>query len=190
MPRYKHGKQTTTIDYATFKNIMQQRSKLTYPDLHGSFLAFIYWFGVRKSEALERTRDDFKVKDGILIVQCPAKKRGRRKILKAPIDLPFMDLILKQIEKTRRTKFNPNKRVWDFSSTTAWRIVKRVMPKHYPHFFRLNRAVHFLDDPTTTIPEMQAWFGWTQVNTINSYLGFSERHLDKQASRLKKEVEA
>jgi hypothetical protein len=185
---YKHGKQTTTIDFPTFRKIME-KGEFVRGNTHRSFLAFLYWFGVRKSEALERTKGDFKVADDFLVIKCPAKKRGRRKLLKAPLDLPYLNLILEQVQKTRKTKANPNRRVWDFSAATAWRIVKRVLPKHYPHFFRLNRAVHFLDDPTTTIPEMQAWFGWTQVKTINSYLGYSERHLDKQANRLRHEVE-
>jgi site-specific recombinase XerD len=184
---YRYGKQTTTIDFPTFQNIMK-KGEFVKGNTHRSFLAFLYWFGVRKSEALERTKSDFKVTDNFLVVKCPAKKRGRRKLLKAPLDLPYVDLILEQVQKTRKTKANPNRRVWNFSAPTAWRIVKRVLPKHYPHFFRLNRAVHFLDDPTTTIPEMQAWFGWTQVKTINSYLGYSERHLDKQANRLRHEV--
>jgi len=185
---YKYGKQTTTIDFPTFQNIMK-KGKFVKGNAHRSFLAFLYWFGVRKSEALERTKSDFRITDDFLIVKCPAKKRGRRKLLKAPLDLPYIELILKQVQRTRKTKSNSNRRVWNFSAPTAWRIVKRILPKHYPHFFRLNRAVHFLDDPTTTIPEMQAWFGWTQMKTINSYLGYSERHLDKQANRLRHEVE-
>lgn len=61
--------------------------------------------------------------------------------------------------------------------------------KYYPHFFRLNRAVGFLDDPTTTTPEMIAWFGWKRIETINEYMGFSKRHVDTQRKRLNKVVE-
>ena len=116
MSKYKHGKQTTPIDFEDFKKIMDE-GKFVRPS-HRSLLAFLYWTGVRQSEALER-----------------------------------------------------------------------VMPHHYPHFFRLNRAVNFLNDPTTTTPEMLAWFGWRNIATINRYLGYSKRHLDKQAQRLRKELQ-
>lgn len=187
MPKYKHGKQTTTMDFETFKEAMEDRRCFVKGDLHRSFLAFLYWFGVRRSEALERVKEDFSIEDGrFLVINCPAKKHGRREILKAPLDLPFMDLICSQVETTK-----PGRRVWPFSGWTAWRVTKRVLGKrYYPHFLRLNRAVHFLDDATTTIPEMQAWFGWRQIKTIDSYLGYSKRHLEKQASRLRSEIES
>jgi len=135
---------------------------------------------VRKAEALELRREDFTInaKD-VLVIDCPAKKGGDREPLEARIDLPFIDLIIDQVNHTL-----PSRRVWAFTGVTAWRIVKRVMPEHYPHFFRLNRAVHFLDDPTTTIPEMQAWFGWKNIKSVNSYLGHSRRHVRRQSERL------
>jgi hypothetical protein len=186
MGKYKHGKQTTPINFEDFQQIME-REKFVKSS-HKSLLAFLYWTGVRQSEALERIKEDFKKEDNFLIIYCPSKKHGKREFLKLPSDLPYVDLIIDQIEKTRKSKRNPMRKVWNIDSTTAWRIVKRVMPKHYPHFFRLNRAVNFLNDPTTTTPEMLAWFGWRNISTINKYLGFSERHLDKQAERLRKEI--
>jgi len=179
--KYKYGKQTAPISLSDFKKIMEKK-KFVKSNYHRSYLAFLYWFGVRRSEAFERVKEDFTVNNGFLVVNCPAKKRGYRKTLKAPVDLPFLNLIIAQVQKTKRG------RVWKFSESTAYRIVKRVMPRHYPHFFRLNRAVHFLDDPTTTVPEMQSWFGWRQVASINKYLGYSERHLDRQAERLRSET--
>ena len=183
MPTYKYGKQTETIDFEAFRQVME-KGKFVNGDRDRSFLAFLYWFGVRVSEAFERLKEDFIIDGENLVVNCPAKKKGKRETLKAPLNLPFIDLIVKQVQKTK-----DDRRVWNFGETTAWRIVKRALgEKYYPHFLRLNRAVHFLDDPTTTIPEMQAWFGWRDIDTINSYLGYSVRHLDRQASRLKNEV--
>jgi len=66
---------------------------------------------------------------------------------------------------------------------------KQVFGKeYYPHYFRLNRATLFLADPSTTIPEMKAWFGWKRIETINSYVGISKRGIKAQARRLEKEV--
>ncbi len=188
MPKYKHGKNTEPIEFSTFKEVME--SKRFINPLHDrSFLSFLYWFGTRKSEAYERVKEDFTLTDTLLVVHCPAKKGGKRETLQAPIDLPYIDLIIQQMEDTKKTRSNPEGRVWNINGLKAWRIIKRSLgEKYYPHFLRLNRAVHFLDDPTTTIPEMQSWFGWRKISTIDSYLGYSKRHLDKQSSRLKNEV--
>jgi hypothetical protein len=183
LPTYKHGKQTETIDFDSFKQVIEH-GKFVQANRDQSFLAFLFWFGVRVSEAYDRVKEDFVIIGENLVVNCPAKKKGKRWILQAPVSLPFIDLVLKQVDITKK-----GRKVWNFKEITAWRIVKRAMgEKYYPHFFRLNRAVHFLDDPTTTIPEMQSWFGWRGINTINSYLGYSKRHLDKQSERLKKDV--
>lgn len=181
--KYKYGKQTQTITFTEFKEIMESghfKKRLK----HKSYLAFLYWFGTRRSEVYERVKEDFKIDGQLLIIKCPAKKRGKREILKAPISLPYIDLIIDQVNRTRK-----GRRVWNFSASTAYRIVKRVMPKHYPHFFRLNRAVEFLRDPETNIPEMQAWFGWRTVTAVNSYVGYSDRDLDKQVARLAQTVQ-
>ena len=137
----------------------------------------------------EKRKEDFRAKDGLLVVDIPAKKRGEREPLEVPVDFPYVDFIMKKVNKTRRTLANPTRRVWNMSDVTAWRIVKRVMPKKYPHYFRLNRATRFLEDPTTTIPEMKAWFGWKSTKTIDDYIGFSRRHIKRQRERLSQELE-
>lgn len=185
---YKYGKQTEPINLKTFKEIMEN-GKFLHPLRDKSYLAFLYWFGVRRSEAIERHKQDFKIKDGLLIVDATPKKGGEREPLEVPVDYPFVDLIIKKVNLTRRTLANPTRRVWNISGSTAWRIVNRVFPKHYPHFFRLNRATRFLEDPETTIPEMMAWFGWKVAKTINPYIGHSRRYIHKQRERLARELE-
>lgn len=184
---YKYGKQTDPIDFKEFESIMDQ-GHFVHKRRDKSFLAFLYWFGVRRSEALERVKEDFRVKDGLLIVNAPAKKGGEREPLEVPADFPYVGLIIEQVQKTRRTLANPTRRVWNISSPTAWRIVKRVFPKHYPHYFRLNRATRFLEDPTTTLPEMMAWFGWKAAKTVDPYIGYSRRHIRRQRERLAREL--
>jgi len=182
LPTYSHGKQTSPIEFATFKKAMNQ-GRFSQRN-HKSFLAFLYWFGVRRGEALRLEREHFKLEDSILIVACEPEKGGERGDLEIDASLPFVDLIIKQVNLTRQ-----GDRVWKFCERTAVRIVKRAMgQKYYPHFFRLNRATRFLDDPTTTIPEMKAWFGWKASKTIDVYIGFSKRHIRRQRKRLTKEV--
>lgn len=182
MPKYKHGKITTPIELDLMLKVLKSNRFQKYR--HRSYLAFLYLTGVRRSEALETVKEDYTIEEKVLVVKIPAKKGGVRDILKLRLDLPFMDLILERLEETGK-----GGRLWTFSDRTALRIVKRAMgDQYYPHFFRLNRAVHFLDDPETTDPEMMSWFGWKSRRTIDSYMGFSQRHLDKQADRLKERV--
>ena len=182
MPEYKQ-KQTEPITLKDFAEIME-KGRFTQPLSHKSFLAFLYWFGVRRSEVLERVREDFRVENGVLIVEAPAKKGGSRKELEIYIELPFVNLIIAQVNRTL-----PNRRVWPFSHTTAWKIVKRAMGKnYYPHFFRLNRATQFLEDPNTTTPEMMGWFGWKSKRTVDSYVGFTHRYIKGMRERLKEQA--
>jgi integrase len=191
LPRYKYGKVTAPIDYQSFEKAME---KASFPNdrmlSHKSFIAFLYWFGVRKAEALERITEDFIVKDGLLIVNATPKKGGHREPLEIPVNYPYVDLIIKNVEQARCFLKNDKGRIWNFSPRTAINIVKRVMgDRYYPHFFRLNRATRFLEDPTTTLPEMKAWFGWKAAKTVDPYIGYSRRHIRRQRQRLKKELE-
>jgi len=191
LPKYKYGKITAPIDFKTFQDAMENgkfvKSKMLS---HKSFLAFLYWFGVRKAEALERTKEDFLIKDGLLIVNATPKKGGEREPLEVSVDYPYVDLIVEKVKKTKHTLRNKEGRVWNFSSRTAINIVKRAMgDRYYPHFFRLNRATRFLEDPTTTLPEMKAWFGWKAAKTVDPYVGYSRRHIRRQRERLKRELE-
>lgn len=182
MVKYKHGKQTKPISFKDFKKIMEKGHFTEYyRNSHRSYLAFLYWFGVRRAEALERVKEDFLVEDDLLVVDATPKKGGEREPLEVATAFPYVNLIIKQVDHTA-----PEKRVWPFSAVTAWKIVKRVMPKHYPHFFRLNRATQFLEDPTTTLPEMKAWFGWRQASSVNPYIGYSRRHIRTQRKRLER----
>ena len=184
LPTYKHGKQTTPIDFADFDRAMKEGEFKSYT--HKSFLAFLYWFGVRVSEALERTKEDFEINNEVLSVNAPAKKGGERDVpLEVDTDMPYVELIIERWNKTKK-----GKRLWSFSTWTAQRIVKRALgKKYYPHFLRLNRATEFLDDETTTIPQMKSWFGWKSAQTISSYIGYSKRHVQAMRRRLKRQIE-
>jgi len=46
----------------------------------------------------------------------------------------------------------------------------------------------FLGDPTTTIPEMKAWFGWKAAKTVNPYIGYIRRRIHIQRERLEMEL--
>lgn len=183
-----HGKQTKSINFSTFKTMMDTGH--FKKRMHKSFLGFLYWTGVRISEALLRVKEDFSYDpddSNILVVSAPALKKGFQwRELRIDVDLPFMDLVVETWKKTRK-----GKRIWPFTPRTGERVVKRAMgPQYYPHFLRLNRVVQFLDDPSTTPPEMKGWFGWKDIASMNPYVGFSKKHVDAQRKRLHKVLES
>jgi len=181
--KYKHGKQKELIDFNAFQEMMEN-DNFKKGDCHRSFLAFLYWFGTRRKGALERKREDFHVQNGILFVKVEPLKRGEPSSpLEIDVDMLYVDLILNQVTKTLE-----GERVWQFSKVTAWRIVKRVDQKKYPHFFRLNRCTRMLDDPEATISKIKAWFHWKTTKTFDSYIGLSRRHVRAGRKRLRQEL--
>jgi integrase len=178
MPRYAHGKQTKSMTQEEFLAAMEKGHFMK--PRHKAFLALLYYTGSRKAEILELTPEAWQVAPDALIVRVKAKKHGVERgayILRR--DLPYVNDIAAAVEKTR-----PAKRIFPFTPSTAWNVVKRILPKHYPHYFRLNRAVHFLDKPDVTLDEVRQWFGWKSLRTVDHYLGYSERTTTKLSVRL------
>ena len=114
------------------------------------------------------------------------KKRGLEvPPLEIPLELPFVDLIVERVRKTKARR-----RVWNISGVTAWRIIKRALgEKYYPHFLRLNRITRMFDDPTTTIPEIKSWTGIKTTQSLDVYIGYSQRRMQKGKARLRHELE-
>jgi len=183
--KYKHGKQTEKISFKEFSQRLETTA-FADPPRDKSFLVLLCYLGCRIGELLLLEKEHVKRLNGELAFHLEIFKRGERKSpLRLTSDLPYIDLFLQYLRSIRA-----GKRVFPFSYTTGWRIVKRAFPIKYPHYFRLNRATHFLDDPETTIPQMKAWFGWKRAETITDYIGYSDRYVDKGIERIKKEVEA
>lgn len=179
MGKYKHGKQKSEMEKETFYDIMEH-GNFVKPQTHRAFLALLYYVGCRKAEALELTKENFKITDIFLYVDIPAKKHGiERSPFKLNRKLPYVDVILERAERTRK-----GKRVFPFNSVTAWLIIKRVAPKKYPHYFRLNRTVKFLNNPNVTLNEIRQWMAWKSIDTVNNYLGYSERTIGKLSQQL------
>jgi integrase len=178
MPKYTHGKQTKSISQEEFVDAMNKGS--FREPRHKAFVALLYYTGSRKAEVLELTSEACDLGPDAMVVRVKAKKHGVERgayILRR--DLPFVNDIVAAVEKTRT-----GRRVFPFTGATAWNIVRRVFPGHYPHYFRLNRAVHFLDKPDVTLDEVRQWFGWKSLRTVDAYLGYSERTTGKLSERL------
>ena len=80
-------------------------------------------------------------------------------------------------------KTKKGQRVFPFSRQTAWNVVKRVLPEHYPHFFRLNRVVAFLNKDVAP-NKIRIWMGWKKFKTVENYLGYSEETIKELSEEL------
>lgn len=178
IPTYKAGKQTRELTKEEFYAIMEKGRFVRKS--HKAFLILLYYIGCRKIEALRLRKESFKVKNGILFADIPAAKGGiERSPFQIDVNLPYVNLLCARVEKTKKKK-----RVFPFTEVTAWNLVKRVLPNHYPHFFRLNRTVKFLNDPNISLNEIRQWMAWKRLATIDSYVGYSERTIGKLSKTL------
>jgi len=177
--KYKK-KQEEIIGFQEFKDGLENLASLR----DKSFLAMLYWLGIRISEVLERVREDFWIKKGTLYVRAPPKKKGlKRSPLEISVRLPYVNLIVEQVQRTPRRS-----RVWSFSYMTGWRFVKKANPDWYPHFFRFNRASKFCEDPEVTIQQLLSWFWWTDMRTPITYISKGRKYVRQLSKKLESEI--
>jgi len=167
-------------------------------------IAIFYWTGFRASEVLGGTPHKYTVKSGevkktkmfpgllqenmwvddeFLYVFQVARKHGRREApVTIPLILPYVDLI---VERWNRTK--PGRRVFPISYVTFWRILKRIDPKLYPHFFVLNRVTKLAENEDNSLAEICAWTGKTP-QTIAWYMAHVGRYSKQVGKRMLRET--
>jgi integrase/recombinase XerD len=145
------------------EQVVQQRK------LDALFCLTIYYTGCRISEALSLRGDHLDVETNVIRIQS-LKKRGRKEIRRVPIP-EFLTRELQKIAPSRT-----DQRIWSFSRTTGWRIVKSVMknaaisgihatPKGLRHGFGVRGALEQI--PVSLI---QGWMGHADSATTAIYL--------------------
>ena len=165
-------------------------------EAHKAYPVILYYSAVRNAEALRARKEQFTVADKSLMFDVgPRLKKIRRRIkgqtlsedefakvfkrrqaqittppLPLPIDAPFMDQLIKQIDRTET-----GKRVFPWSIRTAYNIVDRAFA--YPHLFRLSRITWFFlphDEVGRprgfSIPEVRTFTGLS-LAALDYYIG-------------------
>jgi len=167
-------------------------------------LALIHYLGLRISEIVGDRPHKYFTKEGeerwtqevhglrkqdiritknmIRIEPKEIRKHGKRnEPLWIPIDLPGANYIVEQWE----LKENKNDRLFPISTWTAWSLISQITEgRLYPHYFRLNRATKFANQEETSIKDLQEWFGWRSMQTIEKYMGKAGRVTRRMARRL------
>ena len=142
--KYKYGKPKEEISLGDLKRAVEH-GEFKKPLLHKSYLVFIYWIGARRNEPIPNPdknypgvlKEDVEVRgESLFIKNLPAFKRGERaEEIEIPLSRYGVNLIVERWKKTWR-----GKPLWPFSTSTAYRIIKRIWPEKTPHHLRYNRV--------------------------------------------------
>lgn len=161
MPHYKE-KYEFIITPEDFKKLFNTAKILVYPE-HAGLISFLYYTGVRISEALNLTKESFRlINDNIFVDINRLKRSSKTNPLRIPRNKPFAEYIHESVEGTRK-----NRRVWPYCRKTGYNISTRFL--RYPHYFRLNRITNFFLDGFSVV-EVQNWTGLT-LQALNYYIG-------------------
>jgi len=129
---------------------------------HKGLLVFIYYTATRITEALRIRHSDFTLANNALYVHI-ARLKGSKQTpdVYIPIRLPLVNEIVRCID----WDVDPveNIKVWGYSRSTGFNVVKRVFPELYPHFFRMSR-ISSLFNKGVPIDKI---ISFTGINLIN-----------------------
>lgn len=164
MPNYTiQGKILTSITPAQFEAALNHPYNAALE--HQAFTVQIYYTGTRVSETLRSLKEAYQVTEKTLYWDVGKRLKHGKQTPPLPLslDLPHMDLLLEQVEKTRK-----GKRVFDFDRTTAWRHCAKS-GLGYNHHARLT-AITFYLKSGYSVAHIVNFFG-ISVQTVNSYIG-------------------
>lgn len=183
MSLYGSSGQRKYLTAAERRRFLRATSKL--PTAEKLFCLLLAWSGARVSEALALTPDAFDLDAGAVLIE--TLKRRRCGVVR---HVPLPPVLISQLRKAFRlytVQADPRlakRRIWRWSRTTAWRIVKLTMkaagisglaasPKGLRHSFGVMAFAH--DVPPHLV---QRWLGHASIKTTAIYgdvLGNEER---------------
>jgi len=166
MPKYsRQGKVEQPITPEEWVNYMDNGRFVSRK--HKGFCAVLYYFAVRKGEALKAMKEQFKVGETEFFWDVGERFKGSRRTPTLSIlkNLPYVNEIGLAVKNTR-----DRKKVFPYCLKTGYNIVDRVFPM-YPHFFRLSRITQMFNEGWT-ITEVRSWTGLT-LNALNYYVGLA-----------------
>jgi len=192
MGKYKHGKPNEEITLAELQGKLKGK-RLSVR--RKAYVILLYWLGCRRSEPLVLRKEDieqhgeslfisihYRMKDGE-----PIKfSRGKKGQCGGPVELNLKlwgaDKIKEVWQKTRRKR-----KIFPFSSKTAYRIIKNLWPKRSPHWLRYQRVTKLRrkrDLNLLSIDEIKSFTGIRRDSTIEGYGLKTKADIHKVAQQL------
>jgi len=126
MPKYKK-KITRLMDYKEFRKAIYDE-EYNLPIMKQALLSVLFFAGCRVSEALALSANDINCTEDIIFVQFFRLKGSNQT---DPQELPRTDAL--------SWLCGQEGKLFPFSRMTAYRLIKKVFPNLYPHYFRMNR---------------------------------------------------
>ena len=126
MPRY-NKKITRLMDYKEFRTAIYEEEN-NLPIMKQALLSVLFFAGCRVSEALALTDDDINCTEHIIFVQFFRLKGSKQT---DPQELPRTEALSWMCEQKGK--------LFPLSRMTTYRLIKKVFPNLYPHYFRMNR---------------------------------------------------
>ena len=182
----KRVQQDSPLSFEEVKD-MVERAKPEVKEL----IAFLYLTGCRISEALRvKVEDVWLEGDDRACFRIPILKTGKggKHVIKVSRNAPFLGLIL---EKWRHKNVNNQitEPLFFFSSNLnsarvmAWRKIKKLNPRVYPHLFRHTRLTR-LAEKGATASQLQAWAGWESIKMADIYVRRTARMIEDLADKV------
>jgi hypothetical protein len=129
------------------------------------------------------TKEQIWKDEHFLYVYSGARKHGHRDApIQIPLELPYVNLIVKQWEATAQ-----GQPVFQIPPVTWWRMLKAVDPKLYNHFFILNRLTKQAEDPEISMKDQEDWSGKSPA-TIAHYRALAGRNTRKAGELMRREL--
>ena len=129
MPAYKK-KITSLMGYKEFEKAIDDLR----PNQQ-AFISILFFSGCRISEALALTSNDISCTEDTIYIQFFRLKGSKQT---DPTPLPKADSLVWLCSQDGN--------LFDFCRTTGYRIVKKIFPSLYPHYFRMNRITKISED--------------------------------------------
>lgn len=199
--RYKYGKQKNIMSIEEFKEKLESSNLCLEKE---AYVVLLWHTGVRKSEAYERVKKDVTITDAHVIVDFHQRKKGGLEVPALKIPRKFYgveEYLIRYLKKPKRVKSKTvygykrvkgkleiypevQERRWLFpniSSTTAWRIVRKVLgEKYYPHYLRLNKLSKIgKNREKGSIMHLRAVSGIKSLRALEAYMGIDEEAQDE-----------
>ncbi len=111
------------MDYKEFKEAI-----VDFPTREQAFLSVLFFAGCRVSEALALEANDISCTDDTIFIQFFRLKGSKQT---DPQEVPRANVLLWLCVQEGK--------LFPFSRSTAYRIIKKAFPDLYPHYFRMNR---------------------------------------------------